>query len=250
MGWLGKAIGGSIGFFLGGPLGAVFGAVIGHQFDKNGDTGANPGTVFTRHEHTQAVFFVATFSLFAKLARADGRVTREEINVVESFMQNSLHLDKDAREMAIKIFNAAKDSRDSFDMYAEQFYELFYNESHFLNTMLEMLIRIAAADNILHNNEERMLKRAAIIFNIDLKEFERIKAIYIQNNDKYYATLGANRNDSNEVIKKKYRQLVLEHHPDRVISKGLPEEFTKIATEKFQEIQEAYEKIMQERNAA
>ncbi|HPG38686.1 MAG TPA: co-chaperone DjlA [bacterium] len=250
MSWLGKAIGGTIGFALGGPLGAVFGAVIGHQFDKPGETTGRKSYGYTPHEQSQAVFFVATFSLLAKLARADGRVSKEEIQVVENFMRQSLHLDNDAREMAIKIFNTAKLSNDSFDMFAEQFYELFHNDVHLLNSMLELLIRIAAADGNLHENEEKMLKRAALIFTIDLKEYERIKSIYIQNNDKYYAILGVSRTDSNEVIKKKYRQLVLEHHPDRVISKGLPEEFIKIATEKFQEIQEAFEKIMKERNAA
>jgi len=250
MGWLGKAIGGSIGFFVGGPIGAVFGTVIGHQFDRSGQTTGGIKHVFSPQERSQAVFFVSAFSLAAKLARADGRVTKEEIDVVDNFIRTQLRLDNDARDMAIKIFNVARDSKESFDIFAQQFYELFREDRQMLISMLELLIKIAKADGTFHPNEEKMIKRAAIIFYIDLKEYERLKAMYVKNNNKYYAILGAVRNESDEEIKKKYRKLVMEYHPDRVISKGLPEEFTKFANKKFQEIHEAYEKVMQERQAA
>ena len=158
--------------------------------------------------------------------------------------------DNDARDMAIKIFNVAKESKEPFDGFAQQFYELFSNDSRMLTNMLELLIRIAKADGTYHHNEEQLIRRAAILFNIDTSEFERIKAMYVQNSDKEYAILGASRADSDDVIKTKYRKLVKEYHPDTIMAKGLPEEFGKFATEKFREIQQAYEKIVQERKAA
>ena len=250
MGWLGKAIGGSIGLFVGGPIGAIFGAVIGHQFDKNGQSTGGFTKVFSPQERSQAVFFVSAFSMAAKLARADGRVTKEEINIVDDFIRNQLRLDNDARDMAIKIFNVARNSREPFDVFAQQFYELFRQDRQMLMTMLELLIKIATADGTIHSEEEKMIRRAAVIFYIDQNEFGRLKDIYIKNNDKYYAVLGASQSDSDDEIKKKYRKLVMEYHPDRVIAKGLPEEFTKFANKKFQEIHEAYEKVMKERQAA
>ena len=250
MGWLGKAIGGSIGLFVGGPIGAIFGAVIGHQFDKSGQTTGGFKQVFSPQERSQAVFFVSAFSLAAKLARADGKVTKEEINVVDDFIRNQLRLDNDARDMAIKIFNVARNSPEPFDLFAQQFYELFRQDRQMLLSMLELLIKIATADGSIHAEEEKMIRRAVVIFSIDQHEYERLKAIYIKNNDKYYAVLGADRNESDDDIKKKYRKLVMEYHPDRMIAKGLPEEFTKHANKKFQEIHEAYEKVMKERQSA
>ena len=252
MSWLGKAIGGSLGFFIGGPIGAILGAVIGHQFDKNGENFnfGQQAQSFTSNERNQAVFFVSTFSMLAKMARADGKVTREEINVVDEFIKNQLHFDNDARDMAIKIFNVAKVSNESFDGFAQQFYGLFRNDRQMLVNMIELLTHLALSDGVLHPSEEQMLHRAAIIFNIDSAEFERIKSIFVQDKKKYYAILGVNETDSDDEIKKKYRQLVKEYHPDAVISRGMPEEFAKYAAEKFREIQQAYDEIMKERKSA
>ncbi len=254
MGWLGKAIGGSLGFMVGGPFGAIFGAVLGHQFDKTQTyspfDGQQQRQSFTDQEKNQAVFFVSTFSLLAKLARADGKVTREEINVIDDYIKNYLNFDNDARDMAVKIFNVAKDSNETFDAFAQQFYGLFRNDRQMLYSMLELLVRVAKADGSIHPSEEQMLQRAAIIFNIGTTEYERIKGMHVQDNNKYYAILGATPNDTDDEIKKKYRQLVKEYHPDAVIAKGMPEEFIKFATEKFKEIQEAYDNVMKERKAA
>ena len=214
MGWLGKAIGGSIGLFVGGPIGAIFGAVIGHQFDKSGQSIGGFKQVFSPQERSQAVFFVSTFSMAAKIARADGRVTKEEINVIDDFIRNQLRLDNDARDMAIKIFNVARDSKEPFDVFAQQFYELFRQDRQMLLSMLELLIKIATADGTIHSEEEKMIRRAGVIFYIDQNEYERLKTIYVKNHDNYYAVLGATQSDSDEEIKKKYRKLAQKHHPD------------------------------------
>jgi DnaJ like chaperone protein len=249
MGWLGKAIGGSLGFMIGGPIGAIAGMALGHQFDST-DSTVHFQTRYSDGEKSQAVFFIATFSLFAKIARADGKVTQEEINVIENVMKNQLGMDSASQEMAIKIFRAAKDSPASFESFAEQFYSLFYHRRDLLTMMIEILLQIAYADGEFHPNEERLIQSAAGLFQIRPHEYDRLRALYIKDHDKYYKILGCERNTSTDDIKKKYRDLAMEYHPDRIIAKGLPEEFTKFATQKFQEIQEAYDKIMTERKAA
>ena len=250
MGWLGKAVGGSLGFLIGGPIGAIAGIALGHQYDKNEEKIKSAAGVFSRQEKSQAIFFVTTFSLFAKMARADGRVSREEIDVIDNFIVHELGLDSESRNMAIKIFRAAKSSPEPYESLARQFYGEFRNRRDMLLTMVELLMRIALADNRFHVNEERMIRGVVNIFHISEQEYSRLRSVYLQSGDRYYAVLGCSRTDSDETIKKKYRKLVMEYHPDRVTAKGLPEEFAKVATEKFREIQEAYDFVMKERRAA
>ena len=96
--------------------------------------------------------------------------------------------------------------------------------------------------------EERLILSAKSIFSISDSQYTAIKSRYIKDDDKYYAILGITRNDTNERIRTRYRKLVKEYHPDMIASKGLPEEFTKLAEDKFREIQEAYDIVRKERD--
>jgi len=250
MGWLGKILGGSLGYLVGGPIGAVAGAALGHGFDAAADlqrsgtgSAAEP---LTAHESQQAAFFVSTFSMLGKLAKADGVVSREEVAAVEAFMRNNLGLPPQARRLAIRIFDEAKSSPVEFEDYARQFYGLFHGRPEMLYSMVELLTTVALADGVFHPEEQRLIAAAAEIFGV---EYEQVRRARTDDADRYYAVLGASREDSMTEIKKKYRALAQEYHPDRIISKGLPEEFVKFANQKFQEIQEAYEKIKAERGA-
>ncbi|MBU1862758.1 MAG: TerB family tellurite resistance protein [Candidatus Omnitrophica bacterium] len=250
MGTLGQSIiFGSIGFMLGGPLGGVLGAVIGAHMPRAGQRrgiGMQPFTA-TDPEQAKMVFFVATFSLLAKLAKADGVISTDEIKVIDAFMTGKLGLSAEDRKIGSEIFNQAKDSRDSFDDFARQFYQLFGTRREMLLIMLELLLQVAAADSEFHPNEEKMIQSAMKIFNLSLSEYNRLKSIYVKDTDRFYSCLGASKNESTQEIKRKYRKLVNDYHPDKIISKGLPDEFITFANKKFQEIQEAYEHIMQER---
>ena len=105
MGWMGKLVGGTIGFALGGPLGAIFGAAFGHAFDSGAelDTAGNRQRLSSVEQH-QLTFFVAAFSMLAKLAQSDGRVSQEEIDSIEGFMQKDLRLNAESRHAAVNIF--------------------------------------------------------------------------------------------------------------------------------------------------
>ncbi len=244
MGWMGKIIGGSVGFMLGGPLGAVAGMALGALYDAG--TGA-PRVRLGPGEEAHLAYFVAAFSMLGKLSKADGVVSREEIAVVERFMRNNLGLSAEARRYAVQIFNRAKSSPDRFEDYAAQFYSLFHDRREIILSMFELLVAVASADGVIHPGEEGMLRNAARIFHIHSSQYANIKQAERGGADKYYAVLGCTRTDTDETIKRKYRKLASEFHPDKIVSKGLPEEFITFAKTKFQEIQEAYEKIKKER---
>ena len=111
MGWLGKLLGGTIGFAIGGPLGAIAGAAFGHAFDRSSQEALfDDGHRQIPQEQAQLTFFVATFSMLAKLAKADGQISSKEIDVINRFMLYELHLDPQSRMVATNIFNAAIDS--------------------------------------------------------------------------------------------------------------------------------------------
>lgn len=249
MGIIGKIVGGTIGFAFGGPLGAIAGAVFGHAFDNTPKE--LKGRVHTRLsmvEESQLAFFVSTFSMLAKLAAADGQVKPEEVDTIKAFAQHDLGLTQESREVAFNIFQAALDSPAQFEDFAAQFYERFYGQPQLTETMIDILMRVGVADGSLHPAEEALILKAVQIFNMDPIRFSQLKARYIAAYDPAYEVLGCDRQDSDAVIKKRYRDLVQQYHPDKIASKGLPEEFIKFAHEKFREIQEAYEAIKRERD--
>jgi DnaJ like chaperone protein len=252
MSWLGKMIGGTIGFALGGPIGAVAGAAFGHAFvDKKEDAylASIPGKsgALSSNEEAQLVFFTAAFSMLAKLCKADGQVTEKEIREVEAFMRKDLQLDPTGQETAKNIFRQAIRSQESFDAFAMQFYSVFRTQPNIIALMMDVLFRVGAADGKLADAEEATLRSAAGIFRVSGADFNRLKSKYIRPSDKYYAVLKCDETASNEEIKKQYRRLVSEYHPDKIEAKGLPEEFIKFANDKFAEIQEAYDHIRKKR---
>ncbi len=248
MGWLGKIIGGTIGFALGGPLGAVAGAVFGHTFDTQDRNYLEGGYhTLSREETSQMTFFVAAFSMLAKMVQADGQIRKEELDTIEKFMQQDLKLDPHSSQVASNIFQAALNSHVSFEQFASQFYQHFQYQPQMLDLMLDILLRVAQADGTLAPSEEALILSATQIFNFSGDHYNRIKSRYIDDMDRYYATLQCRPDSPEEEIKRQYRKMVQEYHPDKIASKGLPDEFTQFAGDKFREIQEAYEKIKQQR---
>jgi len=199
------------------------------------------------NENLQLTFFVATFSMLGKMAAADGKVTDDERQVTKKMTETQMKLDHATRVFAMKIFDKAAASTSQFDEFASQFGDSFKAQPEILRSMLDMLLRVSMADGVLHPEEEKLLDSAVGIFGISEEEYRHLKDQYCPDTDKDYATLGCDPNASPEEIKTKYRQLAMDYHPDRIVSKGLPEEFTKFASQKFQEIQKAYENISKQR---
>lgn len=248
MGIIGKIVGGTIGFALAGPLGAVAGAVFGHAFDSEASRMESAEqTHLSMLEESQLAFFVGTFSMLAKLVKADGQVRPEEIRTVEAFAAQDLGLTPASREVAFNIFNTALNSPASFEDFATQFYDQFRHKPQLIEMMIDILLRVGVADGTLHHAEEALILNAVRIFQMSQNRYDQIKSQYTQTSDRVYHILGAQRSDPDETIKKRYRQLVQTYHPDKIAGKGLPEEFTQLAQDKFREIQDAYDVIKKER---
>ena len=238
MSWMGKILGGGLGFLLGGPIGAVLGAVVGHHTMDSGGG-------FSRLESKQGIYFAATFSMLGKLAKADGAVTDHEIEVIEQVMRNNLRLNAQARKFAIDIFNVAKDSDDRFEDFARQFYDEFGNSPEILTSLVDLLLLVAYADGELHRAEEAMIMDAVQIFGLQ-DHYAQLKSRFsgVPGNIRtYYEILGCREGDDFSLVKKKYRKLAMEHHPDRIHANGMPPEFAQVAEDRFKEIQHAYDMV-------
>jgi len=260
MGLIGSLFGGAVGFAIGGPIGAIAGAAIGHGLSARGERQLDA------HERAQASYFISVFSMLAKMARADGVVTQHEIDVVQRFMRDEFTLDSDAERAAVEVFRAAKDSPVGFSEFAQQFHDTFSNDPEVLHSMLDLLVRVAMADGQLHPGEEQLLAEAAAIFGIDAQQAQFIFAQHGAHggarqsrsgsratppppptSSAPYDVLGIEPGASDADVKSRYRKLVTEFHPDKIIAKGLPDEFVKFAEQRFREIQEAYETIRAQR---
>ncbi|MGD8963080.1 MAG: TerB family tellurite resistance protein [Desulfobacterales bacterium] len=252
MGWFGKLTLGSLGMLIGGPLGAIAGAALGHVLiDKKADfirqdPRAMPRPEFEYAEQTQAAFFISLFSVLGKLSKIDGVVTKDEIAVVQDFI-NSLPIDESEKQFARQVFNEAKNSPYRIDDFATQLYQAVKGQPTLLYSYFDLLFKIVAADGTFHSAEEAALKRVKEIFNISDNQYKDIKAVYFDDLDKHYKMLNCTPRSTIEAIKSNYKKLVKDFHPDVIISKGLPEEFIEFAENRFREIQESYEKIRQER---
>lgn len=247
MSWLGKILGGGLGFVIGGPIGAVLGAALGHTaIDTQGRGGMG---LLSGIEQKQSIYFAAVFSMLGKLAKADGVVSQYEIDVVDKVMRENFRLSKDARNMAIQIFNTAKDSPEPFEAFARQLHDEFEGSPEVLVSVVDLLMVVAHIDGEFHPAEEKMILSAVRIFEIE-DEFAQIKSRFSgvpEDIERYYDILGVSRDDEMSTIKKKYRKLAMEYHPDRIQSKGMAPEFAAAAEEKFKEIQHAYDMVEKDR---
>jgi len=261
MSWLGKVVGGAFGFLLGGPLGAILGASVGHQFDGGlhgvqVDEQLNPGD----QHRVQMAFFTATFSVMGHIAKADGRVTTAEINLAKRIM-SELALTEEMRTAAINLFEQGKDS--NFPLYGvlDQFRRECHRRTHLIRMFLEIQIQAAYADGVLDQAEETVLRKICTHLGISRFEYESIKLqfqaqqrFYGQTQhkpaemlDDAYAVLGVSTSATDAEVKKAYRRLMSQHHPDKLVAKGLPEEMMTIAKEKTQKIRKAYEVVKDSR---
>jgi len=262
--WWGKLAGGAFGFMLGGPLGALLGAVLGHNLDKGlrgleQDEGIAPGD----QERVQTAFFTATFSIMGHLAKADGRVSKDEIALARTVMER-MDLDGPMRKAAIELFDQGKQAHFPLDDVLEQFRRECRRRSTLIQMFIEIQLQAAYADGRLDTAEEQMLLHICQRLGIPeflFRQLQRMveaqhgfagtgrqphRAARPSLNDAY-AMLGVSASASDAEVKKAYRRLMSQHHPDKLVAKGLPEEMMKLAAEKTGEIRKAYEQVKEAR---
>ena len=242
MSWMGKILGGGIGLMFGGPAGAVLGMLAGHHAL---DSGRMTKGLISGLENKQTIYFVATFSMLGKLAKADGVVTQQEVDAIDRVMTDNLRLSPKARKFAIEVFNTAKESDEKFEGFALQFYQEFGRVDAVLSSVIDLLLLVAHADGRMDEPEERLILDAVKIFKLE-NRYQQLKSRFSGLPDdinRYYAILGAKPDDDMRDIKKKYRKLAMEFHPDRVQSKGVSPEFAAASEDKFKEIQNAFDLV-------
>ena len=235
-------IGGMIGFTLGGPIGGILGAIIGSKLGDKEQ--ARPSL----NQKNQAAFFTALFACFAKIAKADGKVTREEVDKVDHFIKERFNFPPDQRAFAIQVFNHAKDDNNSFRDYASQLSSLLSNNQSALVMFYELLFELSMADGYLDPTEEEILNEAIPIFGLDPDLFKLNKRKFGADISDAYAVLGVTKDMSYKEIKTAYQRKRKEFHPDTLLSKGLPDELLEKAKDKFIEIQSAFEEIEKQKN--
>jgi DnaJ like chaperone protein len=268
MNWGGKIIGGVLGLAAMGPWGAVLGVVIGHQFDAGAGfasllgsgSGADPKLV-------NELFFPTTFRVMGHIAKADGRVSEQEIASARAVM-HALHLNSAQMLSAMGYFNEGKQPDFDLDAALRRLRAVIASYPELANFMLEVQLQAALAGDGLSELPRARLRRVALLLGIGPAEFARLENILrwrqgtaggaggaaasaasanAERVTQAYGMLGAEAAMSNEEIVKCYRRQMSRHHPDKLQANGLPDSMLERAKERTQQIQVAYELIRAQR---
>jgi DnaJ like chaperone protein len=277
-GAFGFMIGGPIGAVLGAALGHTFDRgmklQLAHDVD---DDDLPPGDA----DRIKMAFFTATFSVMGYIAKADGRVDQSEIALAETLMSR-MNLDAELRAAAIKLFNEGKQDGFDAEALVLQFRQECQRRTSLYRMFVEILIQAALADGEMSPDEEAALLKVAAVLGFSEFSFRQLEMLVrfsmgmgqagsntsgpgagygaggqtggrgrnqpppasgrLSVRDAYKA-LGVEPSDDKATVKRAYRRLMSQHHPDKLVSKGLPDEMIKLATDKTQHIQKAYERI-------
>ena len=212
----GSLIGGMVGFSLGGPFGMLLGSIIGGKVSRAKSAGG-----FRSFRQPQQVFALSLIVLSAKLSKADGSVSREELVAVK----DKLKIPENELDQVGKIFNQAKTEAAGYEPYAQQIAQIYKKNSQVLEEVINILFYIAEADGHISETELNMIEHIAQIFGLSSSQYDSIKESR-KNSDKLnpYVVLESKSDDDLQVIRKRYLKLSKEHHPDLLLSKGVPEE--------------------------
>jgi len=229
---LGKIAGAGVGLAMGGPLGALAGALAGHFL------------IDRALQDNEVVFTIALIALSAKMARVDGEVTQAEVTAFEQIFK----IPPEEAKNVTRVYRIAQQDVAGYESYARQVARIYRDRPGVLEDVLDALFHIAKADRAVHQAELEYLRIVADIFGFSEIEFARIKASHIgPDRADPYLVLGITPSISDEDLKKAYRRLVRENHPDTLIARGVPKEMVGIANEKLAAINVAYEKILRAR---
>jgi len=254
-----KFIGFMAGFYFYGFFAALVGLFIGSIIDRArayGSGAMNP----LQNAARQAIFLETVFILMGKLAKADGQVSQDEITHVEQFMQK-LGMTATHRQQAIALFKQGADSAFDIKPTCDRFMSVCGHTRNLKQMLLVYLIVMAFADGKLHTAEESLLADIAAQLGYDQTTFKHLMEMVLNQThfaggqvntaaalDDAYKALGITKDSGNQEVKRAYRKLMSQYHPDKLIGQGMPEDMVAMATEQAKEIQLAYDLIKKDRN--
>jgi len=271
----GKVLGFLFGLMFLKIPGAILGVIVGHFFDKAYSQDFNQlggfGRFFSDQNSLkqQAVFFHSLFSALGHLAKSDGQVNNREIQIASALMDD-MNLSGDARQEAQNAFREGKARDFPLVDTLKGLYEACHGRRDILQVFLEILIQAAFADGKLSQEEYVVLEKVAKPLGFRRRDLDYLISMFeaeirfrqrgsqqrssqhspyteTQSLDDAYRILGVSSSDDEKTIKRAYRKRMAEHHPDKLVSKGLPEQAMEIAKKKAQDIQSAYELVKQKR---
>ena len=256
--WWGKILGGILGLFRGGLSGMLIGILLGHIVDRFivGIVGVSK---------TQQTFFDALFACLGHLSKADGRVTPTEIQMVESLMAQ-MRITGEHRQRAIRLFNRGKQPDFDLDSAMGPFLHASVVRMDLRQMFMEILVEAAFSSGAVSPEESAILQKVAVKLRIPGPVFaammnarsgaggayyrnggQRAPGRRVDSLDQAFAKLGLKQSASDADVKKAYRKLVSQYHPDKLVSRGLPEEMMDMAKVRVREINTAYDQIKQAR---
>lgn len=272
MQYLGKIIGVAVALMMGGGFwGVVLGFLIGHMFDRARSRRLN---VFANQQERQSLFFSTTFEVMGHLTKSKGRVTEADIQVANLLMDR-MNLHGEARTAAQHAFRVGKSDDYPLREKMRQLRSVCFGRFDLIRMFLEIQLQAAFADGSLHPNERQVLYVIAEELGISRGQFDQFLSMieggrqfgggawhgqqggYSQGGYQQTSNgptledackvLGVSSTDDSVTIKRAYRKLMGEHHPDKLVAKGLPPEMMEMAKQKAQEIQAAYDLIKREK---
>lgn len=226
MRWGGKAWGVYLGWALGGPLGGIVGTLVGHTIDK-------------RQQNKDKVAFQFTLlSILASVAKADGEATENEIKLILYTFHQAGFKEEDLTYITAALYEALKQDID-IKILCENYKAWSSHETRLF--LFRIVYMVAIADSVIATKEKELIEKIRVFLDISTEEAKAIKAEFVPSASKYYEILGISEESSYEEAQKAYRRKIMQYHPDRLGHLG--EEYVRIATERFQEIQEAFREI-------
>ena len=231
----GSLIGGMIGFSLGGPFGMLLGSLLGGKISR-----ARATSRFSAAAQGQKVFALSLIVLSAKLSKADGQVSREELIAVK----DKLKIPEHELDQVGKIFNKAKDESVGYEPYAKQIAHFYKGHINVLEEVINTLFYIAESDGNVSDEEFKMIHHISQIFGLSEIEFNGIVEGR-KSSDKLnpYVVLESKPDDNLADIRKRYLKLSKEHHPDLLLSKGVPQEVIEESKKKMRAINSAWDQV-------
>lgn len=247
----------------------MLGAALGHVFDRGvagQDAAAHPFSG-RNQEQIQAAFFTALFSVMGHVAKADGRVSPDEIAIAEAVMAR-MALTPDKRRVAMRLFSEGKQAEFPLDQVLDDFNAICGRQRSLKRMFVEILLSAGFADGHLHPSEDKVIQYVAERIGFSTIEYRAAVAMMSAARDYFtgraggsrasespsgptlsqdYAILGVDERADNDDVKRAYRRLMNQHHPDKLVSKGMPEEMIQLATERTREIRAAYDRIRKAR---